>query len=57
MSQISAVGMKVRYRSGKMIGIEGTIIDERRDKAGRPMYRVDFVDGTCYWLRASNVQF
>lgn len=54
---MSAIGMKVNYRSGETVGRAGVIVDERRTSRGTPEYLVKFEDGSQMWLLAQNVKF
>lgn len=54
---MSAIGMRVSYRSGDVVGQAGVVIDERRTWRGTPEYLVRFDDGSEMWLLARNVRF
>ena len=54
---MSAIGMRVSYKSGPVVGQAGIIIDERLTMRGTPQYLVKFADGRETWLLASNVKF
>lgn len=54
---MSAIGMRVSYRSGEAVGRPGVVVDERRTWRGEPEYKVQFDDGSEMWLLAQNVKF
>lgn len=54
---MSAIGMRVSYRSGEAVGRSGVIVEERRTWRGTPEYLVRFDDGSEMWLPACNVRF
>jgi hypothetical protein len=54
---MSAIGMRVSYQSGPVVGRSGVIVNERRRMSGTPEYLVRFEDGSETWLLASNVKF
>lgn len=55
---MSAIGMKVQYKSGDVVTEEiGTILNERRTVNGRTQYLVRWASGQEGWYSTSNLHF